>query len=89
MQTELEHMETTGAPAPAPATVAEMACGCQVEGVDGPPYMARQCAEHAIASTEMEQQLELRLGYELDVYVHEAAGGKRVTRIRPADLTKR
>lgn len=83
MQTELEHMET------APVAVAEMACGCQVEGGDGPPYMARQCAEHAIASTELEQQIEQRLDYELDVYVHNAAGGKRVTGIRPADLTKR
>jgi hypothetical protein len=65
-------------------------CGCSEAydpELDG-WVMVEQCQEHASQSKSAEYSVGRLLDHELDASVHEAAGGKRVNRIYPADHTR-
>jgi len=80
-QQEIDLGTMPAAPAP---SVHDLECGCRVEvDPDGPTWAMVQCPRHAAESVQVEERIGRAM--ELDVLVAEAAGGKRVKRIMPAD----
>lgn len=58
-----------------------MPCGCRREQTEEHDVILVACDQHVHPWKEFESKVSARLGYELDVWVREAATGKRVKRI--------
>lgn len=69
----------------------DLACGCREElDPDWDAWViVEQCAAHAAESAAIEPRLRRVLDAEVDHAVYEAAGGRRVERIMPRDISKR